>query len=73
MKKFFPSINSASRELEIDKRSIQRAVNGERNGAGNYHFVKSNELEKIIEVVKKDIGKNTRVYCYENNQIFSSI
>ena len=73
LKKFFPSIGSAISELSIDKRSLQRVLNGERNGVNNLHFVKATELNKILEVAKKDIGKQTRVYCYETNEIFSSV
>lgn len=73
LKKFFPSINSAVSELSIDKRSLQRVLNGERSGVNNLHFVKSTELNKIFEVIRKDTGKQTRVYCYETNTIFSSI
>lgn len=73
LKKFFPSINSAVNELSIDKRSLQRVLSGERNGVNNLHFVKTTELDKIYEVIKKDIGKNTRVYCYETNKVFCSI
>lgn len=73
LKKFFPSINSAALELAIDKRALQRVLNGSRNGVNNLHFIKSTELNKVFEVIKKDIGKNTRVYCHETNEVFSSI
>lgn len=73
LKKFFPSIGSAVSELSIDKRSLQRALNGERNGVNNLHFIKATELDKIFEVIRKDIGKQTRVYCHETNQVFPSI
>ena len=73
LKKFFPSINKAASELSIDKRSLERALKGERNGAGNLHFVKADELNKIIDVIKKDVGKQTRVYCHETNEVFPSI
>ena len=73
LKKFFSSINSAADELSLDRRSLQRVLKGERNGINNLHFVKNDELDKIYDVVKKDIGKNTRVYCYEENKVFSSI
>lgn len=73
LKKFFPSINAAALELSIDKRSLQRAINGERNGANGLHFIKTSEFDKFCEIIKKDVGKSSRVYCYETNTIFPSI
>lgn len=73
LKKFFPSINAAALELSIDKRTLQRAVNGERNGANGLHFIKTSEFDKFCEVIRKDAGKSSRVYCYETNTIFPSI
>lgn len=73
LKKFFPSISAASLELSIDKRTLQRVLNGERNGTNGLHFLKASELNKFFEVIKKDIGKTTRVYCNETGMVFSSI
>lgn len=73
LKTIYPTINKASQILSIDKRSLQKALKGERNGAGGFHFVKTNELDKLIPIMKKDVGKYTRVYCYETKEIFPSI
>ena len=70
---FYNSIQEACRELNLDKRSLQRVLNYERAGIQNLHFVKASEMHKIKDVIQKDIGKSKRVYCYETNEIYFSL
>lgn len=69
---YYESINEACRILAIDKRSLQRALNGKRIGVQGKHFVRENEMEKLLDIITQDTGKTKRVYCEEIDQIFNS-
>ena len=62
---FYDSIHEAADLLEIDRRSLQRALNQERNGINGLHFVRESEMEKIPEIIKKQTGSGKKIYCLE--------
>lgn len=73
LNKYYNSIAEASRELNIDKDSLQKAINGIRNGAKGYHFVRAGEENKIKEKLSKKTGKQRIIYCEETKQFFNSL
>ena len=73
LQKTYSSIGEASRELNIDKSSLQKVLRGERNGAKGYHFVRDSEKEKISQIKYSKIGNKQKVICLETKTIFNSL
>lgn len=73
LNKYYPSIIETEKQLSLTPGSVSKAINGNRNGAGGYHFVRASELEKIPEIMKKRTGKNRKVYCVEAKKFFDSL
>lgn len=72
LNQYYDSINEASRILGIDKRGLQKALNQERIGIQNKHFIRETEIEKLKDIITKDTGKTKKVFCEETKQIFNS-
>lgn len=70
---YYDSIGEACKILNIDKRGMQKALNQERIGIQGKHFVRANELDKLIKIATKDTGKFKKIYCKEKNKIFNSL
>lgn len=70
---YYPSIAEAARQLHIDVRAIEKAVRGERNGAYGKHFIKIDDIQKKNNILLKQTGKNRKVFCLDNQQIFNSL
>lgn len=69
---YYNSIGEACRILNVDERGMRRALNHQRIGIDNKHFVKENEMDQIKELILKDTGNKRRVYCEELDKIFYS-
>ena len=75
LKKTFESIIEAERQLHLTHGSIMKVIHHNRNGAGNYHFVKESEkdYDHIKQALMLRTGKQRRVVCLEDNLVFMSI
>ena len=73
LKTTYPSIKEASRQLGIDARDLSRVLKEERNGIRELHFIRDEERYKIPEIIRRQTGKNRKIYCLDNNQIFNSL
>lgn len=71
--KWYESESQLLREMQLDKSGLIKALNGTRNGINGYHFVRAKEMYKIPEIMKKQTGKNRRVYCIETERFFNNL
>lgn len=72
---YYSSIAEAARQLNINSGDIEKVIRGERNGCHNLHFLKQCDIndENIKQTLKKRTGKNRKIYCIENQMIFSNL
>lgn len=74
-KQFFNSVEEGAKFLGVDGSDLSKVLCKKRNGILGLHFIRSSEIseENIADTVRKKTGKQQKVYCYENKQVYNSI
>ena len=79
LNKIFRCMRDAQRELNINAKDIGACCKGDRNTAGNYHWIYADDIEKsnMEEILNREkyarITNKKRVRCKETGEIFDSI
>lgn len=74
-KKFFNSVEEGAKAIGVNGSDLSKVLCKKRNGILGLHFIRASEIseQSIIETVQKKTGKQQKVYCYENNQVYNSL
>ena len=68
-RRFFNSVEEGARAIGVDGSDLSKVLCKKRNGILGLHFIRASEIseEAILETVRKKAGRQSKVYCYENN------
>lgn len=72
---YYDSIAEAARKLGFPEAGdIEKVIRKERNGCYGLHFIKAEDVNKqnIRETLKKQTGRNRKIFCIETQTIFES-
>lgn len=79
LNRIFACMRDAQRELSINAKDIGACCRGDRNTAGNYHWIYAEDIDKcnFEEILSRkkhaQITNKKRVRCKETGEIFDSI
>ena len=73
--KTYPSVIEAEKAFGLTKNSIEKVINGYRNGAGGFHFIKVSEKdeETMLHKLQMKTGKSRIIVCTDEHKAFKTL